>query len=53
MAFFFRSCWQVRFTEGDLKTALPRKFTFQDAEKIRELARRGEAWVRIPVQVVR
>jgi hypothetical protein len=26
-----------------LKTGLPRKFTFTDPEKIRELARRGEA----------
>jgi hypothetical protein len=30
--------------EADLKTPLPRKFTFADPEKIRELARRGEAW---------
>jgi hypothetical protein len=27
-----------------LKTPLPRKLTFADPEKIRELARRGEAW---------
>jgi hypothetical protein len=44
MTFFFRSGWQVQFTEGDLKTPLPRTFTFADPEKIRELARRGEAW---------
>jgi hypothetical protein len=44
MTFFFRSGWQVQFTEGDLKTLLPRTFTFVDPEKIRELARRGEAW---------
>jgi hypothetical protein len=44
MTFFFRSDWQVQFTEGDLKTPLPRTFTFADPEKIRELARRGEAW---------
>lgn len=42
--FFFRSGWQVQFTEADLKTPLPRKLTFTDPEKIRELARRGEAW---------
>jgi hypothetical protein len=30
--------------EADLKTPLPRKLTFTDPEKIRELARRGEAW---------
>ncbi len=44
MTFFFRSGWQVQFTEGDLKTPLPRTFTFADPEKIRGLARRGEAW---------
>jgi hypothetical protein len=27
-----------------LKTPLPKKLTFADPEKIRELARRGEAW---------
>lgn len=32
------------FTEADLKTPLPKKLTFTDPEKIRELARRGEAW---------
>jgi hypothetical protein len=26
------------------KTPLPRKLTFSDPDKIRELARRGEAW---------
>jgi hypothetical protein len=44
MYFFLRSGWQVQFTEADLKTPLPRKLTFTDPEKIRELARRGEAW---------
>jgi hypothetical protein len=29
--------------EVDLKTPLPRQFTFQHADKPRELARRGEA----------
>jgi hypothetical protein len=29
---------------GRLKTPLPRRFTFTDPEKIRELARRGEPW---------
>ena len=28
----------------NLKTPLPPQFTFADPEKIRELARRGEAW---------
>jgi hypothetical protein len=43
MYFFLRSGWQVQFLEPDLKTPLPRKLTFADPEKIRELARRGEA----------
>ncbi len=44
MIFFQREGWQVQFLEADLKTPLPRKLTFTDPEKIRELARRGEAW---------
>jgi hypothetical protein len=44
MFFFEREGWQVQFLEPDLKTPLPRKLTFTDPEKIRELARRGEAW---------
>jgi hypothetical protein len=44
MSFMSRDGWHVQFLEADLKTALPRKFTFADPEKIRELARRGEAW---------
>ena len=43
MTFFYRAGWQVQFCEADLKTPLPRQFTFNDPEKIRELARRGEA----------
>ena len=43
MTFFHRKGWQVQFVEADLKTPLPRMFTFADPEKIRELARRGEA----------
>jgi hypothetical protein len=43
MVFFYRSGWYVQFLEADLKTPLPLKFNFKDAEKIRELARRGEA----------
>jgi hypothetical protein len=41
----FQSClgWHVQFLEADLKTALPKRLVFSDAEKIRELARRGEA----------
>lgn len=44
MTFFYRAGWQVQFVEADLKTPLPRTFTFADPEKVRELARRGEAW---------
>jgi hypothetical protein len=44
MYFFKRGGGQVQFLEPDLKTPLPRKLTFSDPEKIRELARRGEAW---------
>jgi hypothetical protein len=43
MYFFKWDGWQVQFTEADLKTPLARKLTFADPEKIRELARRGEA----------
>jgi hypothetical protein len=41
--FFSRAGWQVQFCEQDLRTPLPRTLTFRDPEKIRELARRGEA----------
>jgi hypothetical protein len=44
MTSFLRDGWQVQFVESDLKTPLPRKLTFSDPEKIRELVRRGEAW---------
>lgn len=43
MTFFQRQGWQVQFVEADLKTPLPRMFAFKDPDKIRELARRGEA----------
>jgi hypothetical protein len=36
--------WHCQFLEADLKTSLPRRFTFASPDKIRELARRGEAW---------
>jgi hypothetical protein len=44
MYFQFRQGWQVQFLEADLRTPLPRTLKFTDPEKIRELARRGEAW---------
>ena len=37
-----RSGWRVQFLQPELKTPLPRKLTFKDPEKIRELARRSE-----------
>jgi hypothetical protein len=43
MSFMQRKGWQVQFLQPDLKTPLPRRFTFAHADKIRELARRGEA----------
>jgi hypothetical protein len=52
MYFFLRGGWEVQFFEPDLKTPLCRKFTFADPEKIRELARRGEAWAskKLPIK---
>ena len=38
MTFFYRAGWQVQFVEADLKTPLPRTFTFH------ETLRRSESW---------
>jgi hypothetical protein len=35
--------WYCQFLEPDLKTPSPRKLTFAHADKVREVARRGEA----------
>jgi len=43
MYFFKRGGWEVQFLLPDLKTPLPKKLTFADPDKIRELARRGDA----------
>jgi hypothetical protein len=43
MSFMFRQGWHVQFLEADLKTPLPRRLSFADPDKIREMARRGEA----------
>jgi hypothetical protein len=43
MSFFLRVGWQGQFLESDLKTPLPRKLTFASPDKIRALAKRGEA----------
>jgi hypothetical protein len=36
--------WFCQFLEADAKTPLPRKLNFANPAKIRELAKRGEAW---------
>jgi hypothetical protein len=41
MSFMHRDGWYCQFLEEDLKTSLPRKFTFQTPEKVEELIRRG------------
>jgi hypothetical protein len=43
MTFFLRKGWQVQFVEADLKPPMPKRLPFADPEKIRELAKRGEA----------
>jgi hypothetical protein len=44
MQFVRRDVWHVTFLEPGLQTPLPKTLTFKDEGKIRELARRGEAW---------
>jgi hypothetical protein len=44
MQFVRRDVWHVSFLEPGLQTRLPKELTFKDEGKIRELARRGEAW---------
>jgi hypothetical protein len=44
MFFMLRSGWHCQFLEQDLKTSLPRKLTFSNAEKVRELAERGDGF---------
>ena len=44
MFFQLRGTWDVQFLEPDLKTPLPRRLSFKDPAKIRELARRGSPW---------
>jgi hypothetical protein len=41
LSFMHRDGWYCQFLEEDLKTPLPRKLTFQTAEKVEELIRRG------------
>jgi hypothetical protein len=44
MQFVRRDVWHVTFLEPGLERPLPKTPTFKDEGKIRELARRGEAW---------
>src|SRR6202044_2202911 len=44
MQFVRRDVWHVTFLEPGLQKPLPKTLTFRDEGKIRELARRGEAW---------
>ena len=41
MYYMLRDGWYCQFLEADLKTALPRTFTFATPEKVVELAERG------------
>lgn len=43
MSFQLRRGWTCQFLEADLRTPLPRSFTFKSDEKIRELIRRVDA----------
>jgi hypothetical protein len=43
MTFFVRQGGNVQFLEVDCRTSLPRKYTFTDPEKIRDIARQGQA----------
>ena len=44
MRFVRRDVWRVTFLEPGLERPLPKTLTFRDEGKIREPARRGEAW---------
>ena len=41
MSFMQRKGWTCQFLEPDLQTALPRRLSFADVEKVRELVKRG------------
>jgi hypothetical protein len=41
MSFMQPTGWFCQFLEPDLQTAFPRKLSFADVEKVRELAKRG------------
>ena len=50
MSFMSREAWFCHFLEEDLKTPLPRKLAFADADRIFELARRGGAKLDLEAQ---
>jgi hypothetical protein len=41
MSFMHSKGWYCQFLEEDLKTSLPRKFTFATSDKVAELAQKG------------
>ena len=41
MQFMLREGWYCRFLEEDLRTPLPKKLTFAEVSKVRELAEKG------------
>jgi hypothetical protein len=41
MSFMQRKGWTCQFLEPDLQTTLPRRLSFADVEKVRELVKRG------------
>ena len=41
MQFMLRNGWQCQFLEEDLRTPLPRRFTFASADKVRDLIARS------------
>jgi hypothetical protein len=47
MSFMLSHGWHCQFFEEDLKTSLPKKLTFSDERKIRELAERGRAFANL------
>ena len=43
LGYMLRENWSVWFMEPDFQTSLPKKLTFNDPSKIREMAKRGVA----------
>jgi hypothetical protein len=44
MSFMLREGWHCQFLDSDLKTPLPRRYTFSDVAKVRELVTRGNGF---------